>query len=92
MGSPDVIIVCMRRKWDISTKQLRKKCAEELQTRLDDQGDSEFGYILAEDLIDIVMENLAPDIYNQALKDAGKIIQTRLSDLEIELETLKQIR
>ncbi len=79
----------MKRKWDIGSKHDRKKCVEEIITRLEEQGEAQFGVIAANDIIDIVLQNLGPDIYNLALIDAKKLIQTKLEDLEVNLDLLK---
>lgn len=80
----------MQRKWDVSTKEQRKKCVDEILARLDEQTGSEFGMLAAEELTDIVLTNLGPDIYNLAIKDAKKLLQDRLADLDVELDLLKQ--
>lgn len=78
----------MKRKWDVSSKDTRKMCIEELLARIEEQKGSEFGVILAEDLIAIVSKHIGPDIYNLALNDSRKVIQNKLSDLEIDLDLL----
>jgi uncharacterized protein (DUF2164 family) len=79
----------MKRKWDVSSDEVRKKCIDEVITRLEEQGDSPFGVIAAEELIDIVAQNIGPDIYNLAIQDARKLLQNRLSDLETDLDLLE---
>ncbi len=79
----------MKRKWDVSSEQARKKCVEEIITRIEEQEGAQFGVIAANDVIDIVLQNLGPDIYNLALKDARKLIQDKLEDLEVNLDLLK---
>lgn len=78
----------MKRKWDVSSDQIRQKCLAEIIARVDEQDGATFGLIAANDIVDIVLQNLAPDIYNMALKDAKKLIQDRLSDLEVDLDLL----
>lgn len=79
----------MKRKWDVSTEQTRKKCVEEIITRLEEQGGAQFGVIAANEVIDIVLQNLGPDIYKLALKDAGKLAQEKIEDLQVGLDLLK---
>jgi uncharacterized protein (DUF2164 family) len=79
----------MIRKWDISDDQNRKKCIEEILTRLDEQGEADFGVIAAQDIIDIVSQHLGPEIYNLGIEEAKKAIQSKLADLDVDLDILK---
>jgi uncharacterized protein (DUF2164 family) len=79
----------MLRKWEISDDQTRKKCIEEILTRIDEQGGAEFGVIAAGDIISIVAQHLGPEIYNMGLDEAKKAVQNKLADLEIDLDVLK---
>lgn len=79
----------MKRKWDVSSKETRKKCVEEIITRINELSDSEIGVKAAEDIIDIVAQNIGPDVYNLALKDAKKLLQDRLADLDTEIDLLE---
>ena len=79
----------MKRKWDVSSDEVRKKCLEEVITRVDEQEGAQFGVIAANEVVDIVLQNLGPDIYNQALKDTRKLIQEKLDDLQVGLDLLK---
>ena len=79
----------MKRKWDINDEQRNKKCLEEVMTRVDEMGEEPAGIIAAQDIIDIVLENLAPEIYNKGIDDAKKILSLRLSDIETEIDILK---
>lgn len=77
------------RKWDIANKETRDKCINEVMTRIEEIGDDSVGLIAAQDIIDIVTENLAPEIYNKAIKDAKKLLQDRMNDAETELDLLQ---
>lgn len=79
----------MKRKWDVSSTETRKKCLEEIITRVEEQQGSTFGIIAAEEVLDIVSQNIGPDIYNLALKDAKKLLQDRMADIDTELDLLE---
>jgi len=89
------IFVCyaitMIRKWDIKNKQTKKQCIDEVLARIDEQADAEFGVIATQDIIDIIAGHLGPQIYNEALEDAKKTIQTKLADLEIDIDILRVV-
>ena len=80
----------MKRKWDIGSLEVRKKCIDEITTRIHEQKGEEISFISGGDIIDIVVQNLGPDIYNMALADAKKLVENKVSDLTIELDLLKQ--
>ncbi|HSW80560.1 MAG TPA: DUF2164 family protein [Candidatus Saccharimonadales bacterium] len=80
----------MQRKWDVSDEQTRKKCIDEVITRIQEQDGEAFGRIVAEEIIAIVLQNIGADIYNLGVEDARKLVQQKFSDLEIDLDLLSQ--
>jgi uncharacterized protein (DUF2164 family) len=81
----------MIRKWDIDNEDVNKKCINEVITRIQDIDDpDQAGVIAAQDIIDIVMENMGPEIYNKAINDTNNLIQTKLHDIDTEIEMLKE--
>ncbi len=80
----------MYRKWDIMSKEKQQKCLEEIITRIEEIENSAVGVIAAQDIIDIVSENLGPEIYNKAVNDTAKILKERFLDIETELDLLEQ--
>jgi uncharacterized protein (DUF2164 family) len=79
----------MKRKWDVSSKEVRKKCLDEIIARINEQQGLDFGILAAEEIMNIVTQNTGPDIYNLAIKDAMKLLQDRFSDVETELDLLQ---
>lgn len=79
----------MKRKWDVSSKEVRRKCVDEIITRIGEQQGPEFGILAAEEIIDIIIQNIGQDIYNLAIKDAKQLLQDRFSDIETELDLLQ---
>lgn len=79
----------MIRKWDISDEQAKKQCVDEVISRIDEQAGAEFGIIAAQEIIDIVAVHLGPQAYNVALDDAKMALQTKLADLETDLDILR---
>lgn len=80
----------MLRKWDSEDEAIQRKCVDEVIARIDEVGDSDAGVIAAQEIIDIVTENLAPEIYNKGTTDAKKIISEKLADLEVDIGALEQ--
>lgn len=77
------------RKWDLASKEIQDKCVNEVITRIEEIGDDQVGFVAAQDIIDIVTENLAPEIYNKAIVDSKKLLEDRMNDMEAELDLLK---
>lgn len=81
----------MIRKWDIDNKEINQKCIDQVITRIQYIDDpNRVGVITAQEIIDIVAENLGPEIYNKALNDVIKQINEKLQDIEYSIEELKQ--
>lgn len=81
----------MKRKWDIENEEINRKCIEEIITRIQEIEDLDsIGMIAAQDIIDIVNENLAPQHYNKGLNDAFNIIKEKIDNAEIDIDALKQ--
>lgn len=80
----------MQRKFDNVSEEIRKRCIAEVITRIEEIDGSEVGVIAAQDIIDIVTQNLGPEIYNLGVRDAKKLVQEKLSDLEFEIDQLEQ--
>lgn len=80
----------MIRKWDMNDKDAKKKCVDEVIARIEEIGDSQAGFIAAQDIIEIVSANLGPEIYNMALGDVKKLLQQKFGDLEVDIDLLEQ--
>jgi len=78
------------RKWDKAPKQTTDKCIEEIITRIEEIDSENVGVIAAQDIIDIVTENLAPHIYNAGIRDAKKLLQNANINIETDLDLLEQ--
>ena len=81
----------MKRKWDSENEELQRKCVDEVIARIDEIGDSPAGVIAAQEIIDIVTENLAPEIYNKGVQAAKKVVSEKLADIEIDIDALEQL-
>ncbi|WP_440962116.1 DUF2164 domain-containing protein [Paenibacillus nitricinens] len=51
---------------------------------------SEIGQLASENLLDFMLKELSPHIYNQALADARKVIEQKMISIEEELYALEQ--
>ena len=71
-------------------KELKTKTIDEIITRIEEIEDASVGVIVAQDIIDIVLENLGNSIYNLAIQDASKVMKNKVSDLEVEISLLEK--
>ena len=80
----------MIKKFDTLSKDAEKQLVEVVITRIEEIGDSAVGYIAAQDIIDSVVQVYGPEIYNMGIRDAKKLLQEKFTDIETELDILKQ--
>jgi uncharacterized protein (DUF2164 family) len=80
----------MIKKFDTLSKDTEKQLVEVVITRIEEIGDSAVGYIAAQDIIDSIVQVYGPEIYNMGIRDAKKLLQEKFTDLETELDILKQ--
>ena len=82
----------MIRKWDTDNVQLKTKCLNEVISRVQEIDDpTEVGIIAAQDIVDIVLENMGPEMYNKALADATKVLDEKIHNIEYSIGELRQI-
>ncbi len=77
------------KKWTTENKKIQDKCIDEVITRVEENGGEAVGIIAAQDIIDIVLENLGPEIYNKAINDAKKMVDARLMDIQADIDLLR---
>jgi uncharacterized protein (DUF2164 family) len=80
----------MKRKFDSMSKADQQRCIDEVITRIEEIDSDAVGIIAAQDIIDIVTQNLGPEIYNLGVRDAKKFLQERVVDIEVGLDLLEQ--
>ncbi len=66
------------------TAERRERMLRALQKYFGDEFDEPLSPFKAERLLDFLVRELGPPVYNQAIRDAHAFIQERLTDLEGE--------
>ncbi|HBK35130.1 hypothetical protein A2239_03705 [Candidatus Uhrbacteria bacterium RIFOXYA2_FULL_40_9] len=74
--------------WDILSENRKKKCLDRIVAYFLDERNENVGLIVAEDLLDVVIEGVFSDIYNKGVLDAEKVIKEKNADIESELNLL----
>lgn len=70
------------------TKEQEEHIKDEIKAFYLDERGEEIGIIEQNQIVDLFMENLAPIIYNKALDDSRRWIQSQMDNLDSEYYTL----
>jgi uncharacterized protein (DUF2164 family) len=60
----------------------RKQAIGSIKRYFDEVLDQDIGELKAEMMLDYVLKELAPTVYNQAIQDAQKFVNERVGDME----------
>ena len=81
----------MIRKWDTTNKALEQHCIDQVITRIQEIDDTaHVGIIAAQEIVDLVLEAMAPEIFDKALNDASKILHEKLQEVDYRIDDLRQ--
>lgn len=64
---------------------IRKQAVESLQRYFDRNMEEGLGNLPANALLDFILEEIGPSIYNQAVRDAQDHLLTRVQELDIDV-------
>ena len=65
--------------------EAREEAIASLQTYSEQNFDERLGNLAASSLLDFMLEEIGPSIYNQALSDVQQHLQQRVMELDVEL-------
>ena len=71
-------------------REHKLKITSSIQDYFETELSSEIGQLASENLLDFMLKELSPYIYNQALADARKVIEQKMISIEEELYALEQ--
>ena len=63
----------------------RKQAVASIKRYFDEVLDEDIGDLKAEMMVDYILKEIAPAVYNQAIQDAQKYLQERVTDLDSTL-------
>lgn len=63
----------------------RKQAITSLQRYFDLNMEEKLGNLQADALLDFLLEEIGPSIYNRAVSDAQTLLQTRVQELDIDV-------
>jgi uncharacterized protein (DUF2164 family) len=79
-----------RPKTGMLTDDKRKACVQQIITFFGENRDEEIGVIAAGEILDVVLELTAVDIYYKGIVDSKNLLKERFEDLSVDLDLLLQ--
>ena len=70
---------------DYFPDQARKQAITSIRRYFDEALDLDIGDLKADLMLDFVLKEIAPTVYNQAIQDAQKLVQERMGDMDSTL-------
>lgn len=73
------------------TKEEKKLMMDDLQYFYEVERGEELGYIAAEQILDFMLEKIAPTIYNKGVEDARERVEQLFGGIDEDLRSLKRV-
>lgn len=81
----------IKRSWDILTEEEKTKAIDEIISFFRNERGEEIGVIAAGNILDMFLEKVGMQLYNQGVDDTKDFLKKRFEENEIDLEaTLKK--
>lgn len=75
----------VKRSWDIITAEKRKTIITDIINYFECERNEKMGVVAAEELLDFMLQNFGPDLYNKGVEDSLGFIKERFHNLEIDM-------
>ncbi len=79
-----------KKKSSFLSEQERTFYLKEIIAFFQDERSESIGFVAAGKALDFFVEKIGKDLYKRGVKDAKNIIQTKLEDLEVDLNFLSE--
>ena len=80
----------IKRSFDILTKEQKEKSINDIIAFYLDERDEHVGIIGANNLLDMVLQDIAPHVYNNAIEDTQRLLTKQTEEFDFELNLLKK--
>jgi len=80
----------IKRQWNILSEEERRNYINKIITFFAEERDEEIGVIAAEEVLDFFLENLSKPIYNKGIEETKEMLKEKITDLEVDLDAMKQ--
>jgi len=77
-----------KRSWDVLSEEKRRKMITAIIDFFKTERDEEIGVIAAGEILDFMLQALAPEIYNRGVDDSLKFINDHFQNLEVDINAL----
>lgn len=71
-------------------KEAKEMLVERVREYYENERSEEIGHLAAESILDFMLKELTPYVYNQAIFDARRVVGERMSSLEDDLYALER--
>ena len=78
----------IKRDWDLLSEEKRKSSIEKIIEFFKKERSEEIGIIAAEDILNLLLETIGPELYNKGVEDSVDIVKSRMEDLGLDMEVL----
>lgn len=79
-----------QRKWDKLTEEQRQQCINELIDFFERERDEKIGVVAAGELLNFFLQTAGRNLFNQGIETASRTLQTRIKDVMMDLDVLKE--
>lgn len=79
------------RKWDRLTEEERQAAIQELINFFEVERDEKIGVVAADELLNHMLQSVGSALYNKGIAAARKAIQTRVDELNFDLDDLMDV-
>ncbi|PIR75634.1 MAG: DUF2164 domain-containing protein [Candidatus Magasanikbacteria bacterium CG_4_9_14_0_2_um_filter_42_11] len=79
-----------KKPWDLITKEERQYAVDKIITFFSEERDEEIGVIAAEEVLDMFLELLGPQLHNAALTEAKDWFKEKMVNMEFDFDLLKK--
>jgi len=79
-----------KKPWDFLSNDEKRYAIDQIITFFAEERDEEIGRIAAEEVLDMFLELLGPQVYNSALEDAKIWLKEKFTTIEVDYDLLKK--
>lgn len=72
------------------SREEKEMLVERVREYFENERSEEIGHLAAESILDFMMKELTPFVYNQAIFDARRIVAERMTSIEDDLYALER--
>lgn len=71
-------------------REIRQQMVESLQAYFEEEREAELSTMTAEFLLDFILKEIGPYVYNQGIADARRLVEEKLLSIEEDLYALER--